>query len=100
MNAVNLLGTAAGSLTTVAFIPQVLKIWRSRSGRDISLGTFALFSLGVGLWLLYGIAIGSLPVIVANGVTLGLALTVLVLKLHFDRAVESLGGSRAEAQRR
>jgi MtN3 and saliva related transmembrane protein len=76
----------AGVLTTVAFVPQVLKTWKSRSGRDISLGTFALFSLGVLLWLLYGVAIRSVPIVVANAVTLLLALAVVVLKLYFDRA--------------
>lgn len=85
VDAVDLLGAVAGVLTTVAFVPQVHKTWKTRSGRDISLGTFALFSLGVLLWLLYGVAIGSLPIVVANAVTLLLALAVLVLKLHFDR---------------
>jgi MtN3 and saliva related transmembrane protein len=78
-----LLGLCAGSLTTLAFVPQVLKTWRSKSGNDISLGMFLLFSTGVLLWLIYGIVIDALPVILANAVTLLLSLTVLALKLRY-----------------
>ena len=85
MDISTLLGLAAGALTTIAFVPQVLKTWRSKSGNDISLGMFLLFSTGVLLWLIYGILIDSLPVILANAVTLILSLTVLVLKLRYQR---------------
>lgn len=78
-----LLGLIAGSLTTLAFVPQVIKTWRSKSGNDISLGMFLLFSTGVLLWLIYGILIDALPVILANTVTLLLSLTVLLLKLRY-----------------
>jgi MtN3 and saliva related transmembrane protein len=81
----DLLGLVAGSLTTISFVPQVLKIWRTRSGQDVSLGMFILFSLGVLLWLVYGLALGAVPIIVANAATLILALVVLALKLRFDR---------------
>lgn len=79
----DLLGLAAGTLTTVAFVPQVVKTWRTRSGADLSIGMFLLFSTGVLLWLLYGLAIGSLPVVVANAVTLVLALAILLMALRF-----------------
>jgi MtN3 and saliva related transmembrane protein len=82
VTAVDLLGFVAGTLTTIAFVPQVMKIWRTRSTRDISLGMFATFSTGVLLWLLYGAAIGSWPIVLANGVTLVLALAILSLKLR------------------
>ncbi len=85
MDSATLLGLGAGTLTTVAFIPQVLKTWRTRSGNDISLGMFLLFSAGVLMWLLYGFAINSLPVILANTVTLMLSLAILVMKLRFRR---------------
>lgn len=75
-------GSLAGTLTTVAFVPQVLKTWRSGRAEDVSLFMFLLFSLGVGLWLVYGIALGSRPMILANGITLLLALTILYLKLR------------------
>lgn len=83
MDISTLLGLSAGSLTTLAFVPQVLKTWRSKSGNDISLGMFLLFSTGVLLWLIYGILIDALPVILANAVTLLLSLTVLLLKLRY-----------------
>jgi len=82
MDANILLGTAAGSLTTLAFIPQVIKIWRTRSTHDISLGMFVLFSIGLVLWLTYGVLIGSWPVIIANTVTLVLALIIIVFKIR------------------
>jgi MtN3 and saliva related transmembrane protein len=79
----DLLGSAAGALTTAAFIPQVVKTWRSRSTHDISLIMFSLFSLGVLLWLAYGIAIGAWPIIVANSITLTLAGLILALKIRY-----------------
>ncbi len=78
-----ILGYTAGTLTTIAFLPQVLKAWRTRSTKDISLGMFLLFSLGVALWLVYGIMISSAPIIAANLVTLVLASSVLIAKLRF-----------------
>lgn len=83
MNLETLIGMIAGLLTTIAFVPQVLQIYRSRSARDISLGMYAIFVSGVLLWLIYGCMIGALPVIVANGVTLLLAAAILVGKLRF-----------------
>jgi MtN3 and saliva related transmembrane protein len=81
----DLVGAVAGILTTVSFVPQVIKTWRSRSARDISFGMFLLFSLGVMLWLYYGIAIHSTPIVVANGVTLLLSMSIILMKLGFDR---------------
>lgn len=83
MEAATTLGLVAGTLTTIAFFPQVIKTWRSRSAKDISLGMFSTFSAGVFLWMLYGIHIGSVPIIVSNVVTLVLALTILLFKLRF-----------------
>jgi MtN3 and saliva related transmembrane protein len=83
MESANTLGLIAGALTTVAFIPQVIKIWKTKHATDISLGMFAIFSCGVLLWLFYGIEIDAIPVIVANAITLGLSLTILVFKLRY-----------------
>ena len=83
MESANTLGLIAGALTTVAFIPQVIKIWKTQHATDISLGMFAIFSCGVLLWLFYGIEIDAIPVIVANAVTLGLSLTILVFKMRY-----------------
>jgi len=86
VTAADALGLLAGVLTTLAFVPQVIRVWRTRSARDLSLASFAIFTVGVALWLAYGIAVGALPVIVANAVTLVLAGAILVMKLVFDRA--------------
>jgi MtN3 and saliva related transmembrane protein len=78
-----IVGLLAGLLTTIAFVPQVLKIYATKSGRDVSARMFILFSIGVALWLAYGLLIGSLPVILANTVTLALSLVILALKLRY-----------------
>ena len=85
METVNILGTLAGTLTTVAFVPQVLKTWRSRSAKDISTGMFLIFTLGVLMWLVYGLYIHSWPIIIANAITLVLAASILVMKIYFHR---------------
>jgi MtN3 and saliva related transmembrane protein len=80
-----LLGYPAAFLTTIAFVPQALHSWRTRDLTGISLPMYTLFTLGVVLWLGYGLEIGSLPIIVANGVTLVLASVVLWLKIMSGR---------------
>jgi MtN3 and saliva related transmembrane protein len=81
--AIDALGLVAGALTTIAFLPQLVKTWRTRSARDIALGMFVLFTVGVALWLVYGVLTGARPVIAANAVTLTLALVILAMKLRF-----------------
>ena len=85
MNAIQVLGLVAGSLTTAAFLPQVVKTWKSRSAKDLSLGMFSLFCLGVAMWLVYGLAVNDIPVIAANLLTLLLASTLLFFKLRFKQ---------------
>ena len=75
------LGFVAGALTAFAFLPQVLKTWRTRSCGDLSMTMLGAQSAGVGLWMLYGVFIDSFPVILANAVTLTMCLVLLVLKL-------------------
>lgn len=82
---IQLLGLMAGACTTIAFLPQVIKTWRSRSAKDLSLGMFSIFSLGVALWLVYGILVQDVPVIAANMLTLMLASTLLVFKLRYNK---------------
>ena len=77
----DLLGFIAGTLTTAAFVPQVLKSWQTRDLSGISLRMYSLFTAGVALWLIYGIALTSWPIIIANAITLALAGGVLLLKL-------------------
>ena len=79
------LGLLAGSLTTVAFLPQLVKTWRSQSAEDVSVGMFVLFGTGVVLWGIYGWEIHALPVILTNVITFILATAILVLKLIYDR---------------
>ena len=78
---VEILGYVAGALTTLAFVPQVVRTWKTRSTTDISLGMFLIFSAGVLLWEIYGLCVSSGPVILANAVTLALSATVLGLKI-------------------
>ena len=79
----NMVGFIAAIFTTFAFVPQVIKVWRTRSTADISLGMYSLFTLGVTLWLAYGILLDAWPIILANIVTLLLAGAVLVMKVKF-----------------
>jgi MtN3 and saliva related transmembrane protein len=83
MSGVEMLGYLAGTLTTIAFVPQLLKAWRSRSTSDVSLGMLVTFCLGVALWLAYGISLRAWPVIAANAVTLVLAAVILFLKIRY-----------------
>ena len=83
MNTIQLVGLVAGFLTTAAFLPQVIKTWKSRSAKDLSLGMFSLFCLGVAMWLVYGLVVRDIPVIAANLLTLLLASTLLYFKLKY-----------------
>jgi MtN3 and saliva related transmembrane protein len=82
---IDALGLLAGGMTTAAFIPQLLKLHASKSGEDLSLVMMMVFSAGVFLWLVYGLMIASLPLIIANVVTLMLSLAILLLKIHYAR---------------
>lgn len=83
MNFGNLIGSVAGILTTIAFVPQVIKTWRAKSTRDVSLITFMLFTTGILLWIIYGFYIASLPVIFANIITFFLAVIILIFKVRY-----------------
>lgn len=85
-----LVGAVAAVCTTAAFVPQVVRVWRLRSASEISLATFSLFSFGTFVWLVYGLLIDSWPVIAANAVTFLLAVSIVVLKLNYDRAARDL----------
>jgi MtN3 and saliva related transmembrane protein len=73
-------GSLAAILTTLSFLPQVFKTWRSGSAGDFSWIWIAGFGTGLALWLIYGLAIGSLPLVGANGVTLSLVLAIALVK--------------------
>ena len=77
------IGFFAAFCTTIAFLPQALKVWKTKSTKDISLYMFIIFTIGVFSWLVYGIIISDLPIILANVVTLILSLFILVFKLKY-----------------
>lgn len=83
MHGVDLLGFIAGTLTTLSFIPQVHKSWRTRSCNDLSLGMLLAFGVGILLWLIYGLMLRAAPIIVANAVTLALILVLLAMKMKY-----------------
>ena len=76
------IGTLAATLTTAAFVPQVLQTWRTRDVSGISLGMYSAFTVGVALWLVYGVLVKAWPIIIANVITTTLASVVLVLKIR------------------
>ncbi len=78
----DLVGYAAASLTTIAFVPQAWKIWTTRSAAGVSLRMYGIFTLGVALWLAYGLLLGAWPIILANTVTLVLALFILAMRIR------------------
>ena len=84
MNFIEILGFAAATLTTLAFLPQLIKTWQSKSAKDVSLEMLITFCIGVFLWLVYGIYIQSSPVIVANLLTLIFNLIILSLKIKYE----------------
>jgi MtN3 and saliva related transmembrane protein len=79
----DMIGFAAACLTTVSFVPQAWHTFRTRDVSGISLGMYACFTLGVFLWLVYGLLVGAWPVVLANAITLALAATILVMKLRY-----------------
>lgn len=89
---VETIGLAAGVQTTLAFLPQVLKVWRSKSAQDISLLTFSALTSGVACWLVYGLLIDSASIILANLCTLVLAASILVLKLRYTSSRRDVTG--------
>lgn len=87
MDLTTLLGFMAGTLTTISFVPQVLKAWQSKRCHDLSWGMLITFSAGVALWLAYGLLLLAMPIIVANAVTLALLITIACLKVRYRNNV-------------
>lgn len=80
---IDILGLTAAFCTTVAFLPQVLKVWKTKSAQDISLAMFMVLTTGVFLWLIYGIIVVDISIIAANTVTLLLSGSILYFKLIY-----------------
>jgi len=83
MDLITILGLVAGTLTTLAFLPQLLKIWQTKSAKDISFNTLVIFNLGIFLWLIYGIYLNALPIILANLFTLIFNMIIVWLKIRY-----------------
>jgi len=86
MQASDVLGYVAATLTTVSFVPQAWRTFRTKDVRGISLKMYTLFTLGVAVWLAYGIVLGEVPMMVANTATLLLAIPVLVMRVRYAAA--------------
>jgi MtN3 and saliva related transmembrane protein len=83
MDTILIVGYIAGALTTISFVPQLIKAWKMRETRDISLAMLVLFGIGILLWTIYGFWVDSLPIIVANVTTFVLILALLLLKIRY-----------------
>lgn len=83
MEVIDLIGYFAASLTTISFVPQAWHTFTTRDVSGVSLGMYSVFTLGVALWLVYGLLLGVWPIVAANVITLGLASGILVMKLRF-----------------
>ncbi len=83
MDNITLVGTIAAVCTTVAFLPQVIRIYRTRHARDLSFTTYVIFSAGVACWLFYGILVKSAPIIIANAITFVLSVYILAMKIRY-----------------
>lgn len=78
-----LIGYVAATLTTCSFAPQAWLTFRTKDASGISLGMYSVFTVGVSLWLLYGLSLGALPIVIANGITLLFAFAILGMKLIY-----------------
>ena len=83
INYLTTLGLAAGLLTTIAYLPQVIKTWKSKSAQDLSWSMLIVLCIGIVLWLVYGFSVRDIPVIAANILTLLLVSIILVLKIRY-----------------
>lgn len=83
MDFIALIGYLAAIFTTAAYVPQTVKVIRTKSTRDISLGMFISISIGIFLWTVYGILLGSYPIILANATTLVMSMVILCYKIKY-----------------
>jgi len=80
---VEMVGLIAGICTTIAFLPQIIKILKTRHVKDISLWMYVIMTSGIFLWMVYGILLGRVPIILANGISFVLCLTVVITKIRY-----------------
>lgn len=86
MTLIDIVGSLAACLTTLSFLPQAWLSFKTRDVSGVSLGMYSVFTLGVALWLVYGVLLRAWPIVIANVVTLALALAILGMKLVYGRA--------------
>jgi len=89
MSLTDLMGYAAASLTTASFIPQAWLTFKTRDVSGVSLGMYSAFTLGIALWLAYGLLIEAWPIVIANVITLALASSILWMRLRFGAAASA-----------
>jgi MtN3 and saliva related transmembrane protein len=83
MTSVQILGLAAGTITSITFVPQVIRIWQTKSAKDLSLLMLLLLITGVIMWLSYGLIIKDAAIIYTNSMVLGMSLLMLYFKFRF-----------------
>ena len=83
MQHLDIIGTIAGAVTTLSYVPQIWKIWKTKSANDVSYGMYAILYLGIGLWTYYGIMLGATPMIVANAFCITFMTIIMVLKVKY-----------------
>jgi MtN3 and saliva related transmembrane protein len=82
---IEILGYISATITTIAFLPQLIKTFKTKSAKDVSMGMFVLFTTGVFLWIIYGILTNTMPVLIANAVIFCLSITQIILKIKYDK---------------
>lgn len=85
MDLINIVGTLGGIVSSVTFLPQVIKIWQTKSAKDLSMGTLLFLVLNVSLWLLYGVLTKLYPIIITNSIVLSMVLCMVFFKLTFKK---------------
>ncbi len=83
MDIINLVGTLGGIVSSVTFLPQVIKVWKTKSAKDLSMGTLMFLILNVSLWLVYGVLTKLMPIMLTNGIVLSMVLVLVYFKLTF-----------------
>jgi len=85
MEFIDILGFVAGICVTISVIPQILKVWKTKKVKDISLLTFSVLTFGVALWVLYGVLKNDLPIIVSNGISLALNIVMVYFIIYYEK---------------
>jgi len=85
MNGTDILGYAAGAITSLTFLPQVIKTWKERSAKDVSLLMFIIAAINEVMWIIYGVLLDNWVIILTNSIVLAMSLTMISLKLRYSK---------------